>query len=216
MVSRVSDMLLLQGAIQVPLHRGGADRGRRLTGPIRPAGQGISRLRGAGFSHRNDFDSGKQFCTKMRKNGSPEPSTWTDGLATLDVGTLPAIFPSARTDAAQPSIAVAEQKLVRRNVRRQYRNELAIENAAKHLDRLPGRRESYHGIMAGNFDAFSFLPAILRLGDRKAVKSMLPPWGSTPRTRLNSSPCWTATKFSASASCFRATIAARNPRRRTL
>jgi hypothetical protein len=86
------------------------------------------------------------------------------------VGNLRTIFPSAQADAAQPSIGVAEQKMVRHNVRRTFLNQLAIANAAKALDGLPAAGESWHGIMAGCFDAFSFLPAILRLAQSNAAQ----------------------------------------------
>lgn len=93
-----------------------------------------------------------------------------DNLSSLDVSALQAVFPSARADAAQPSIGVAERKHERRATRRRFLNQLAVDNAARALDRLPEVGESFHGIMAGNFHAFAFLPAILRLGECKAVE----------------------------------------------
>ncbi|MCG2682519.1 MAG: hypothetical protein L6306_02770, partial [Planctomycetales bacterium] len=53
--------------------------------------------------------------------------------------------------------------------RRRFLNQLQVENAARHLDRLPEVGESFHGIMSGNFHAFAFLPAIVRLASGAKV-----------------------------------------------
>ena len=105
----------------------------------------------------------------MKKNADAKPVTWTDGLPSLDVAALPSIFPSARADATQPAIAVAERRSSA-GPSAAVPQPTAVANAAKALERLPIGGESFHGIMAGLFDAFSFLPAILTLAGCKALQ----------------------------------------------
>jgi hypothetical protein len=90
-------------------------------------------------------------------------------LPTLDTAALQQVFPTAVSDVRNVAIGVTERKHERRTTRRRFLNQLAIENAAKALDRLPDSGESFHGIMAGNFHAFAFLPAIIRLASPARV-----------------------------------------------
>lgn len=91
-------------------------------------------------------------------------------LKTLPVDGLPEVFPTVAADVRNVAIGVAERKMERRATRRQFLNQLAVENAARALDRLPEDGESFHGIMAGNFHAFAFLPAIIRLAGCQAAE----------------------------------------------
>ena len=91
-------------------------------------------------------------------------------LPTIDMDALPEVFPAAAGEVRNVAIGVTERKHERRATRRRFLNQLAVENAAKALDRLPNEGESFHGIMAGNFHAFCFLPAIIRLAGSKAAE----------------------------------------------
>ncbi len=105
------------------------------------------------------------------KNTSQNPTNEPPGavvdpfsdLPSVDVGTLQAVFPSPADDVQNASVGIESQKLERRATKRQYLNQLAVSNAAEHLERLPDPGESFHGVMSGNFHAFAFLPAIIRL-----------------------------------------------------
>jgi hypothetical protein len=90
-------------------------------------------------------------------------------LKCLDLDGLPEIFPTAVGQVQDIAIGVAERKIERRATRRQFLNQLAVSNAAEALERLPDAGESFHGIMAGNFHAFAFLPAIIRLAGCQAA-----------------------------------------------
>ena len=86
-----------------------------------------------------------------------------DNLQSIDVDSLPTIFPTVGGEVRDVQIGINEQKIERRAARRRFLNQLAVANAAAALERLPDDGESFHGIMSGNFHAFAFLPAIIRL-----------------------------------------------------
>jgi len=99
------------------------------------------------------------------------PSTnWEDSLKTLDPAGLAEVFPTAAAQIQDIAIGITERKMARRATRRQFLNQLAVPNAVAALARLPEPRESFHGIMAGNFHAFAFLPAIIRLAGCQAAE----------------------------------------------
>lgn len=54
-------------------------------------------------------------------------------------------------------------RLSRRARKRHYLNALKIENAARHIDQLPGHDETLHCIMRGNYNGWDLAPAIQRL-----------------------------------------------------
>ena len=91
-------------------------------------------------------------------------------LKTLDLDALPEVFPSAGGDVRNVAIGISERKIERRATKRRFLNQLQVANAAEALDRLPEPGESFHGIMAGNFHAFCFLSAIIRLAGCAAVE----------------------------------------------
>ncbi|MCG2684058.1 MAG: hypothetical protein L6306_10655 [Planctomycetales bacterium] len=92
-----------------------------------------------------------------------------DGLKSLDLDALPELFPTAGGDVRNVAIGLDERKHERRATRRRFLNQLQVENAARHLDRLPEPGESFHGTMSGNFHAFAFLPAIIKLAGGAVV-----------------------------------------------
>ena len=91
-------------------------------------------------------------------------------LRSLNIDALKPVSRAPGRRHTQQTIGIAEQKHIRKAARRTFLNQLSVSNAAAALDRLPAACESFHGIMAGNFHAFAFLPAILRLAGCKAVE----------------------------------------------
>jgi len=90
--------------------------------------------------------------------------SWTDSLHTLPVGDCKTLFGQASDRSRNACASLdGERKHVRRVERRAYLNMLRVANAAQALDRLPEPGETFHVVMAGNFDAFDLVPAVLRL-----------------------------------------------------
>ena len=62
--------------------------------------------------------------------------------------------------------------LRRRSVRRQTKHMLAIANAAKDIESLPGDEESILVIMRGNFHGWDLVPAILKLATPAVIEDL--------------------------------------------
>jgi hypothetical protein len=86
-----------------------------------------------------------------------------DDLPALDID-APAFYEEQTEDSRNVDVTLHDDRTHRRTPsRRAMIDWTRVSNAAQHLDRLPDPGESVHGIMRCNFDAFDFVPAIVRL-----------------------------------------------------
>ncbi|MEM6560028.1 MAG: hypothetical protein AAF656_00375 [Planctomycetota bacterium] len=86
-----------------------------------------------------------------------------DNLPDLDTN-MPSFFEEQEGSGRDLGATLHDDRLLKRTAsKRQYLNLLNVANAAKHLSGLPEPGESWHGVMRANFDAFSFVPAIIDL-----------------------------------------------------
>ena len=93
-----------------------------------------------------------------------------DELKTLD-GLKP--FYDEPPEARDAGIGLDDDlKFVRKAAKRKYIHALEISNAAKHLESLPGERESYHCVMRGNYHGFDLVPAVLKLAAPGRIKML--------------------------------------------
>lgn len=90
------------------------------------------------------------------------PDPLLDALKPFPLDDLVAFYPEATSRDARAALQ-EERKLTRRVRKRQFLDKRMEANAAKSLASLPKRGESYHIIMAGCFDMWHFVPAVLRL-----------------------------------------------------
>ena len=94
-------------------------------------------------------------------------------LPALDLDGLGSIFADDGDEAqaaaaSRDAGATVPEGLIHKRRAEQTRrlNLLHVANAAKHLTGLPEPGESWHGVMSGNFDAWSFVPATIQLAGR--------------------------------------------------
>lgn len=71
------------------------------------------------------------------------------------------------------STSIAEDLRHSRRVKtRTFKELLRVANAAKVLDKLPRRNESIHIVCKGNFAAWDFVPAVLRLAEPHTIRRL--------------------------------------------
>ncbi len=99
-------------------------------------------------------------------------ASWTAALPELTVADLPSVFPEAVAARDARIDLPTERRHVRTVAKRRYLDMLAVANAAKALDGLPRAGESYHVIMAGNFAAWDFVPAVLRIAEPATIREL--------------------------------------------
>ena len=96
-----------------------------------------------------------------------------DDLCTLGAADAPPMCnaPAAATRDAAIGLS-RDLKHVGRPERRRMLHMLAVSNAAKALEALPARGEVFHVVMAGNFNAWDVLPAVLRLASPVTIREL--------------------------------------------
>jgi hypothetical protein len=106
----------------------------------------------------------------MKKTGPQEPSTWADSLGMIDVANLPAVFPDAAGPIRNTTAGLTESIKHTRNVeRRQFRDCTRVANACKALGGLPAAGESWHIVMAGNYNQWDLVASVLKLAEPATV-----------------------------------------------
>jgi hypothetical protein len=99
---------------------------------------------------------------------------WREDLKTLDLDGVKPFYPSASAGMVTSAVGLREdRKLVRKSTRREFIHALHVANAAKTLERLPGPGESFHVAMAGNFNAWDLVPAVLRIAALRSHAKLL-------------------------------------------
>lgn len=86
-----------------------------------------------------------------------------ENLQAMDLD-VPAFYEEQEHEGRNVEVTLSDDRAYRRVASKRTTLDLTkVSNAAKHIDHLPEPGESIHGIMRANFDAFDFVPAVLRL-----------------------------------------------------
>ena len=95
---------------------------------------------------------------------SPADLAWLDELANFDTSDVPALFEQPAIDARDVQAGLkTDLKHTRRAERRTMLDMLRVPNAAKAVGRLPEPNESFHVVMAGNFNQWDLVPAVIEM-----------------------------------------------------
>ena len=98
---------------------------------------------------------------------------WTETLHTLDLAGLRTVLESPAGSARDSRRALDRERMhVTRSTRREFIDGLRVQNAVRTLERLPAVGESFHIVMAGNFDSFDLTPAVLDLAAPATIKEL--------------------------------------------
>ena len=107
----------------------------------------------------------------------PEPAVGIFDPVPVDIFAEPAETGVGDARGLRPTVAditIGENLSYRRTAtNRELLHMLHIENAAKHLERLPDEGESIHAIMRGNFNGWDLVPAVLRLAAPATIEELL-------------------------------------------
>ena len=88
--------------------------------------------------------------------------TWAETLPAINLEQLRPIFPES-DQARDAAVGLDQERTHRRHGRHTTKDARKASHAAEVLDRLPEPGESIHTVMAASFDAWDFVPAVLKL-----------------------------------------------------
>jgi len=106
-----------------------------------------------------------------------------EALPVFDVASVPSFYGESAAAASTDAQAGLSQdyRFARRISKRTAIDATRVANAAKHLQRLPGRDEDIHIAFRGNFDAFDLTPAVLELAQVNAEELLVATLGFNER-----------------------------------
>jgi len=98
-----------------------------------------------------------------------------EALPVFDVASVPSFYGESAAAVCTDAQAGLSQdyRFARRISKRTAIDATRVANAAKHLQRLPGRDEDIHIAFRGNFDAFDLTPAVLELAQVNAEELLV-------------------------------------------
>ncbi len=102
-----------------------------------------------------------------------EPPRAPESVNEFKMDGLKPFFPDAGELARDVSVAVADDlRHVRTVTARTVKEQLQVANAARHLGCLPKAGESLHLVCKGNFAAWDFVPAVLRIAAPATIRRL--------------------------------------------